>query len=297
MNLRTALRTLTVSLPLSFASCFEIEAHYVIKPNGSGTLNNHLAMSQETYQRMQAMAKMAQAMGNEEDAGSDPTEIFDEAKMRAKAKAEGITLSSYKTWEKEDKKHVEMQAVFQTIKELKESKLGGGDADMFFLEGDKKGTVRLLFYPQGKLAYEKAQEEIAKLAAAGEEAMAMQEAMFNMMKAQMAGLKMVIKFSVPGKILSVGKGLVVDQDGVTASFTMTDADIKSSADAQRVQSTMFELVFDGSEVAFPLDAAPAAKVGAEGGGDGSDKGSDKGSDTGGESRGAATGKYPGSGKK
>jgi hypothetical protein len=118
-----------------------------------------------------------------------------------------------------------------------------------------------------------------------------------MMKAQMAGLKMVIKFSVPGKILSVGKGLVVDQDGVTASFTMTDADIKSSADAQRVQSTMFELVFDGSEVAFPLDAAPAAKVGAEGGGDGSDKGSDKGSDTGGESRGAATGKYPGSGKK
>jgi hypothetical protein len=251
MNFRATARSLALALPLLLSGCIEMEQELTIGRDGAGTMKSHVAMSEKTLEQMENMAKMMG--GAEGEGGSNPSEVFDEKRTREEAKKKGIDLQSYKTWSKDDKKHVEMVMGFKNLDEFRNANLGGNDeSDIFFLKGEKEGTARLVLYPQG---LEKHKEEVARMkemAEAGEEAMEMQRAMLGQMKAQMKGLKVIYRFTVPGKIVSVGEGLKQVGDS-TAAFTFTDEDVKGPEDMQRLGTMKFEIVFESKDLQIPLD--------------------------------------------
>jgi hypothetical protein len=249
MNFRATARSLALALPLLLSGCIEMEQELTIGNEGSGTMKSHVAMTEKNLEKIENMAK---AMGGGEENAS-PADAFDEKRIRDEAKKKKVDLQSYKTWTADEKKHVEMVVGFKNLEDLRNASLGGNDeSDIFFLKGDQDGTARLVLYPQGM---EKHKEEVARMkemAAAGDEAMAMQRAMLGRMKAELKGLKFVYRIKVPGKIASVGEGLKQADDN-TAVFTFSDEDVKGPEDMQRLGTMKFEIVFDGASLKIPLD--------------------------------------------
>jgi hypothetical protein len=256
MNFRATARTLALALPLVLSGCIEMEQDLTIGADGAGTMKSHVGMNERMLEQMQDPAIWIVPEG-----GFNRADVFDEKRTRDDARKKGIDLQAYKTWAKDEKKHVEMVIGFKNPRELRNANLDGTDAsDLFILKGEKEGTARMVLYPQGMKKHEEQTGYTKAMAATDEEGVESQRRMHGQMKAQFKGLKITYRCTVPGKIVSVGRGLQQVND-TTAAFTFADEDLKGPEDLARLLTMKFEIVFEarGLQIPFDKEEKPASR--------------------------------------
>ena len=233
------------SLPLT--GCFEIDQHLTLKKDGSSTVRIQLSVPEKRLEQIKEMPNKK---------GDTPDELFDEKLFREKTVKNGGAVESFKSWSDKDNRRLDALVALKDPEALSKSGVYGDKGELFFF-AEAEGQVRMVIYPQGKKEYEESVRRIAEAEAMeqkeeGKEMAEFQARMFEMQKRELKGLKVAWHFTMPGAIKTVSDGMVVEKSGDTATFSVTDDQLKQPKDMRRLDAMKFEIVFDGKDCKLPL---------------------------------------------
>jgi hypothetical protein len=114
------LRALVLAFLFFPLSCIQMESRILVKPDGSGTVEERFLMRKEFVHAMQEMGKAAEAAGEKKDEPS-PTSLYDEEKLKAKAAemGEGVTFVAGRKIELEKYEGYTVTYAFKDINTLR----------------------------------------------------------------------------------------------------------------------------------------------------------------------------------
>jgi hypothetical protein len=234
---------LALLLPFALPACLEMEQTITIGPDGAGSQQLRLSMSDAVIQE----AKRAMAVTSP-DGGPGPLLVFDEKAVGKELAAAGLQIGAYKA-SGEGQRQVELTASFPSVAVLRQSPLLGGRAEWEFAAGPRPGTLRIALYPQGKAAWVSSREQAEKL---GKEPDPIAAEFFRKRQQQLAGLDIKIRLVLPGKVLQWTK--TVERTGDCEVVATVRAEhLRTPEDLVRKLAPRYEVVIDGSGVTLPLD--------------------------------------------
>ena len=155
-----------------------------------------------------------------------------------------MELRSHKTWSKNRRRFVEVEADFADIAGLQKSPLAGSKAEWVVLPGKGKweGKMRLIFYPQGRRAWQDATSKIEELRRGVDPIV---QSHFQRQLAEVAGLDIALHIEVPGEIVWLHN---LKKDGprrVTARVTAEGID--RPEDLIKLLAPRYEVIFDARD--------------------------------------------------
>jgi hypothetical protein len=236
------IKTLALVSCFALGGCLEIEQTVTLAQDGSGTQSVHMVM-QESLLAELAKRQPAAQLG----ASSDPGAVFHKEKVSKELIAAGLELSEHKVARTGGLRSVDLSAKFSNFTTLQQSPLCGSAAEWELQEGPKPGLGKLTLYPQGKVAWQQARSRAKSMQ---DKMDPVAEAFFKKRQTDLAGLDIVMRFKLPGKVLMWTKNMAKTGDReVTA--TVTAEQIKTPKDLVRRLAPRFEVIFDarGTELA------------------------------------------------
>ena len=223
-------------LPI-LASCLELEQTIVIRADGSGTQKMTLGLTNRALRTLENSLYAANPMG-----GVDPLAIFEEEFVASELNAQGLKLRSHKTWTERRRRFVEVEADFANIAGLQKSPLAGSKAEWVVLPGEGKwqGKMRLIFYPQGRRAWQDAKVKIEELSRDP-----MVQSHFKRQLAEVEGLDIALHIEVPGEIVWLHN---LKKDGPrTVTARVTEKGIERPQDLIALLAPRYEVIFDARD--------------------------------------------------
>ncbi|MGE3173650.1 MAG: hypothetical protein AB7O97_13585 [Planctomycetota bacterium] len=242
---RSRALALALTATLALSGCLEVEQTVTIAPNGGGTIDVVLRMSEATLADVQRAAA-----ANQGGAPADPGALFAEASVRRELESAGLELKAHAATRKDGARTVTLQAGFDAPATLRRSPLSGSAAEWEFTRGPVPGSIEVSFYPQGKAAWGEARQ---KAAAMGDTTDPVVEEFFERRRAQLRGLDVTVRLRLPGPVLRYTRNMEqTGDDEVTAR--VTEDRIRTPADLLRLLAPRYQVVFDaGACERFPLD--------------------------------------------
>ncbi len=115
-----ALKALVLAFLFCPLSCIQVESRILVKPDGSGTVEERFLMRKEFVQAMQELGKAAETAGEKKDEPS-PSSLYDEEKLRAKASemGEGVSFVAGRKIESEKYEGYTVTYAFKDISTLR----------------------------------------------------------------------------------------------------------------------------------------------------------------------------------
>ncbi|MFH1038525.1 MAG: hypothetical protein V1789_07670 [PVC group bacterium] len=215
---------------VALAGCIKMDQDITLNKDGSGSVKFMYGMSEQTINQMQTMSEMNKQEGDDQPEDDNPFE-FNEEKVKkefAALKDKGITLKSVKTTTENGWKYMHVEFDFKDISQL-------NDADVM---GDSPITI----------AKDAAGNYVITSKMTGEE-MGAGDADAEQMKAMLpmlAGMRMALKVTTPGKIISTTAPIK------TADSAQWVFDIDKDPDSvMNMSKTKMEIVFDGTGCTIP----------------------------------------------
>ena len=210
--------------------------------DGSGTQDVRLVLGEKV------IAEVRRASVVTMPAGGDPLAVFDRKVLETELQTAGLSLTAWAAGEDGGRRRVTLTAGFADFAGLKKSPLCGSAAEWELGKGEKAGTVRLSFYPQGKAAWTEAR---ARAEAMQKEVDPTVADWFRRRQEQLAGLDVTFRFRLPGKVVLWTRNMEkTGEQEVTAHVTA--AQIQTPVDLVRRLAPRFEVVFDGTGCKLPV---------------------------------------------
>ncbi len=218
-------------------SCLELEQSVTIRADGSGTQKMTLGLTRRV---IASLGRSLQAR-NPLD-GVDPLLVFEEELVAEELRERGMVLRSHRTWNARRHRFVELEADFGSLAALKKSPLAGSNAEWLVVPGKGKwrGNLRLIFYPQGRVAWQKARQQVEDLKGQGD---AVVQSFFERRRKEMKGLDIALHIEVPGDVVWTHN---LEREGVRkVTARVTEASIQTPEDLIQVLAPRYEVIFDG----------------------------------------------------
>lgn len=229
------IEVLALSGCMLLGGCLEVEQTVTLHADGSGTQEVRMVLREQLLAELEQQQAAAE-VGVE----SDSTALFDEAKVRRELAEAGLELTSHAVKREDGKRIVAMAAAFPDFATLGTSPLSGSAAEWMLEPGPKPGLGQLTLFPQGREAWQKAREQATKMQV---ERDPLTEQFFRRQQQKLAGLDIVIRLRLPGKILMHTPTLQkTDANEVTAHITA--GQIKTAADLVRRLAPRYRVIFD-----------------------------------------------------
>lgn len=223
------------------ASCLELEQSIEIRADGSGHQKMTLGMTARVVEAVERSAPAASPLG-----GVDPLSVFERDLVDQELRQRGLSLLSHRTWSERRRRFVELEAEFPGLEALQNSPLSGSKAEWVVQPGKGKWKqgLRLIFYPQGRVAWQQARQQAETM----QEGDPTAESLFATRREQMSGLDVTLHITVPGEILWTYNMEKVGPRTATARHT--DADVKSPGDLIQLLAPRYEVIFDARGCAW-----------------------------------------------
>lgn len=218
-------------------SCLELEQSIAIRADGSGTQKMTLGLTSRAIATIERSAPAANPLN-----GVDPLSVFDNDLVDGELNALGMELLSHRTWRERRRRFVEVEAGFASVADLQKSPLAGSKAEWVVLPGKGRweGKLRLIFYPQGHVAWQKARQQVEDMKGQVDP---LARSLFERRRKEVKGLDIGLHIEVPGEIAWVYN---LKKTGPRkASVRVTEADIKGPEDLIQLLAPRFEVIFDG----------------------------------------------------
>jgi len=215
-------------LAVSLSGCLKVDQTLTINKDGSGQMEMSYSMQESTIRQMEAMSQMEAAQGEEgSGSGAEQFEFNEEAlrKQFAGAEERGIKVESIDSKTESGWRTMHVKLSFKDLSALAGTEMM--EDNVFSLKKNAKGNYVLV---------QKTGEEGAE---AGDEAMPPE--MMAQMAPMFAGMRIVQRVKVPGKVVSTN---ATENDGSTASWIF-DID-KDPAVINKIQNLKMEIEFEGS---------------------------------------------------
>ena len=225
----------------ALGGCLEIEQTVTLAQDGSGTQSVHMVIRESLLTEL-ARRQPAARLGER----GDPLAVFHKEKVSRELVEAGLELSEHKVGRTGGMHTVDLRARFANFTTLQKSPLCGSAAEWQLQKGPKPGLGKLTLYPQGKVAWQQAR---VKAKAMKGELDPVASAFFKKRQSELAGLDIVIRFKLPGKVLMWTKNMAKTGDNeVTA--TVTAEQIKTPKDLVRRLAPRYEVIFDARQTAL-----------------------------------------------
>ena len=221
----------------TLASCLELEQSIAIRADGSGTHKMTLGLTGRAIEMIERSAPAANPLN-----GVDPLTVFDNELVDGELNALGMELLSHRTWNERRRRFVEIETGFASIADLRKSPLAGSNAEWVVLPGKGRweGKLRLIFYPQGRVAWQKARQQLQDMKGQVDP---VARSLFERRRKEVKGLDISLHIDVPGEIAWVYN---LKKTGPrAASARVTEADIEGPEDLIQLLAPRFEVIFDG----------------------------------------------------
>lgn len=243
---QSAMRSLRAWLFAAFlvpcTGCLEVEHTVALVADGSGTQTVRMTIRETTLADLERVRAATDAPASQASA------VFDKDLVARELTAAGMTLVTHKTERKDQRRTVDIAASFPAFAALRQSPLGGSQAEWVLAAGPKAGTAKLTLYPQGKAAWTEARAKAEAMQGADD---AVVEAFFKKQQQQISGLDLTVRFQLPGDVLVWTANM--EKTGAREVVARVTADqIKSPQDLVRRLAPRFEVVFDATGCSLPL---------------------------------------------
>jgi hypothetical protein len=249
---KSRVAALLLFVPL-LSSCLQMDQEVKLAADGSGTQRVVLDL---TPQVLSTAAKFAGVARPGESSG-DPQAVFRADKVRAELEEAGLTMTTHGSETVRGVRRLTIEAEFKSTEVLQQSPLGGGRAQWLFVRGTEAGTLRVIYYPQGREAHEQALVQVARMASGGADEA--EQRWFEQQKARLNGLDLRFTVTLPGDVKSVSSNWTVEGHR-TCRAVIRAGDVKSPSDLVRLLAPRYEAVIDGRSVTIPvLDREPPAE--------------------------------------
>jgi hypothetical protein len=247
-----------LALLLASAGCFELLAEVRFRADGTVQQQVRYGMSERAMKRFEKFLRAAPVPGR---TGLRPETVFDEEAIRAEVEEAGGEVVAFSRPEVEvndakaamggKMRRAHVTAEFPDLATFSASPLLGTRAEWFFLEGEP-GQVRLVCYPLGRDAWQRARFDAHRLESEGD---TLQSQVFESRKAELEGLVLKCAIGVPGRVVAASKGLFVPthRGGVIAGIDVEA--IKTPADLVRAMAPRWEIVFEPGEELAGIEIA------------------------------------------
>ena len=254
MNWKT--RVLVVlAVALALGGCVKVEQTLTLKKDGSGTLDMRYGMSEQTIAQMEAMEKMAESMGQEEDAEAESGSPFDfdEAEIREQFETsapEGVKLVSLDSESVDGWKYMNLKLAFDDLAALRQTEFFSDGAMSLTKNAD--GNYVLVQSTGAEDAMPPTPSDGGDAAAA---------AMLEQMSAMFAGMRIATTVIAPSEVLESN---ATETDGRKASWVF-DVD-EDPAVLTKLKQMNLRMVFKGKGVdiaEFDATSGGAADTAAE----------------------------------
>jgi len=222
---------------LALGGCLEIEQTVTLSADGSGSQSVHMVIREGLLAEL-ARRQPAARLGEH----GDPMAVFHKEKVGKELREAGLELFEHKVGRTGGKRTVDLNAKFGSFATLQKSPLCGSSAEWELQKGPKPGLGKLTLYPQGKIAWQQAR---AKAKAMDAKLDPVANAFFKKRQSELAGLDIVVRFKLPGKVLMWTRNMAKTGDReVTARVTAKQ--IKTPKDLVRRLAPRYEVIFDAT---------------------------------------------------
>lgn len=244
--------SICLALLTTLAGCFETDIEVAFDANGSGTQNLRLCLSGQALGTLRGAVDAVEASATR----VDPLDVFDAKKVRGELEAAGLTLLSHQTSEPPKGRTVELQVRFTDLTTLRNNPLTGGSrATWQVSRGTGKDDVRLVYFPQGEVAWRAARDKARDLARAPD---ATVQHFVTSRLAQIEGLDVTLALTLPGDVIAHTANMQAEgRRKVVAKIKASD--IHSATDLLVRLAPRYEVIF--ACPGFPIDAAIGSREG------------------------------------
>lgn len=229
------IKTLVLLSCLALSGCLEIEQTITLTADGSGSQSVHMVIREGLLTEL-AKRQPAARLGEK----GDPLAVFHKEKVDKELTEAGLELTAHKVDRVSGMRSVDLTAKFASFAKLQQSPLCGSSAEWELAKGPKPGLGKLTLYPQGKVAWQQARKKAKEMAS---ELDPVAEAFLRKRQKQLAGLDVIVRFKVPGKVYMWTKNMQkTGEQEVTARVTAEQ--IKTAQDLVRRLAPRYEVIFD-----------------------------------------------------
>ncbi|HOX05014.1 MAG TPA: hypothetical protein PK280_01325 [Planctomycetota bacterium] len=234
---------------LATGGCIKLDQEVTLKADGSADVKTVYGMSEQAIAQLEAMKEMAKKNPNMKMQSTGPELSFDEAKIREefqKQAAEGVELKSCKVETKDGWKFATIEIACKDLGAASKAGRATGNKGGFSLTKNADGNYVLdlggakeLGGDNDKLTPEqKAQQQ-------------------QMAKAMMAGMRVAMKFNLPGDVLETTS---LEKSGRSASLVLDISDDKFFEKSEQMGKKGAQVIFSGKGLNLKeFKAEPAAK--------------------------------------
>jgi len=229
------IKSLALLSCLALSGCLEIEQTVTLTADGSGTQSVRMVIREGLLTEL-ARRQPAARLGEQ----GDPLAVFHKEKVDKELTEAGLALTAHKVDRVSGMRHVDLTASFANFATLQKSPLCGSSAEWELQKGPKPGLGKLTLYPQGKIAWQQARQKAKSMATQLDP---VAEAFLRKRQKELAGLDVVVRFKLPGKVFMWTKNMKkTGEQEVTAKVTA--AQIKTAQDLVRRLAPRYEVIFD-----------------------------------------------------
>lgn len=223
------------------ASCLEVEQTVTLRADGSGTQRLKLGITERGLNELRTRAAMDAAL-------TDPAKIFDERSVQAELADAGLVCKEVRSYHQRQRRFIEVEAGFRDWDSLRASPLGGGSAEWRLEPGPSAGTLKLVMFPRGELAWTESRKKARELRAAPGD----REARFlERGRQEIRGLRLKWILNLPGDVKSHSRGMEATSSRQVVA-EITDADVRTVDQMLALMAPRFEVVFDARRCSLPV---------------------------------------------